>query len=264
MINIDAFAYTNRLRYVNPAEKTVFALLTLFICLGFSSLLVSGIVIVMMSIVTIYLAGIPVKVYSKLLLLPLSFLLVGVLTIIVSIGTNGLAANAGDWLIKVTVAGRVLGVTQLKLIFGAGILGKSLGSVSCLYFLSLTTPMVELASIMRKLKFPVIFVELLELMYRFIFVLQKTSTDIFISQASRWGYSSTKNSMKSLGQLTAALFIRSLYRSQALYIALSARGYTDKLNVLGPEYEISINNIIFIVIINSALIIAGLVGRQWI
>ena len=124
--------------------------------------------------------------------------------------------------------------------------------------------MVELASIMRKLKFPVIFVELLELVYRFIFVLQKTSTDIFTSQASRWGYSSTKNSMKSLGQLTAALFVRSLYRSQALYIALSARGYTDKLNVLGPEYTISINNVIIIIVVDVTLIITGLVGRRWI
>jgi cobalt/nickel transport system permease protein len=62
-----------------------------------------------------------------------------------------------------------------------------------------------------------------------------TADEIYISQSSRWGYASLKNSIKSLGQLTAALFVKALHRSQTLFTALSSRGYTGQLNVLTPE-----------------------------
>lgn len=264
MMNIDGFAYTNRLNQVHPAEKAIFALATMFIALGFSYLPVSGLVILLMSTVTVWYAGIPGRVYCRLMLMPLSFLVVGVLTIVVSFSTGTLDATAPDWLVTVNMAGITLGITYANLLLGAGIVGKSLAAVACLYFLTLTTPVVELASMMRKLKLPSLFIELVELVYRFIFVMQKTAGDIYTSQSSRWGYSSAGNSMKSLGQLTAALFVRAMYRSQALFTTLTSRGYTGELNVLGSEYTVSVNNIVSIVLIDLVLIIIALVGRGWI
>lgn len=255
-MNIDDFAYTNKLRQVHPMEKAAFAFLTMLVCLGFSRPVVSCLVIGLMGLAIVVKAGIPAKVYFKLMSLPFSFLLIGVLTIAVSLTTQGVRQ---DWLTGFTVGGISLGVSVAGLIAAVNLLLKSLGSVSCLYFLALTTPAVELVALMRKLKFPSLFIELTDLTYRFIFVMLETATDIYLSQSTRWGYSSAKNAMKSMGYLTAALFVKALQRSQNLFTSLTARGYTGQLNVLAPEYTVSRTNIIMITLVEVTLIVTAII-----
>ncbi|WP_027365339.1 cobalt ECF transporter T component CbiQ [Desulfotruncus alcoholivorax] len=255
MLNIDGFAYTNRLRQVHPLEKAAFAFITMFLCIGFSLPVFSCIIILLMAYAIIGLARIPMKVYLKLMSLPLSFLSIGVLTIAVSISTHGFGAAQ---LAGITISGINIGITHSGLHSAAGLFFKSLGAVSCLYFLSLTTPAVEIVDVMRKLKIPALFIELTDLIYRFIFVMLATAEDIYTSQSSRWGYASLKNSMKSLGQLTAALFIKAYHRSQTLFTALSSRGYNGRLNVLAPEYTVSVINIVIIAIVESTLAITAI------
>jgi cobalt/nickel transport system permease protein len=146
-----------------------------------------------MAVAIIRLAGIPGKIYLKLILLPFLFLLIGVLTIAVSITAKGTVTG---WLTNMTISGVTIGVTYDGLVMAGGLFCKSLGAVSCLYFLSLTTPAVEMVSVMRRLKFPSLFIELADLIYRFIFVMLETADDIYTSQSSRLGYASLKNSMK--------------------------------------------------------------------
>jgi len=259
MLKIDSFAYANKLRKVHPAEKAAFALTTMFLCLIFSSVTLSAVIIILMAGVTVGLAGIPVKIYLRLMFLPFSFLLVGVITVVVSVsaGDTVVGVNAAEWLVKIKISNITLGITSEGLLAAARLFFKSLGTVSCLYFMSLTTPFVEIAMIMRKIKLPALFIELTEIIYRFIFVLLKTAEDIYTSQSSRWGYSSFKNSMNSLGCLTAALFVRSLHRSQELFTTLTARGYTGQLNVLAPKYPVSAANITLIIIVETFLVISA-------
>lgn len=254
MLNIDGFAYNNRLRQVHPLEKAAFAFMTMFLCLGFSLPVISCLVILLMVFAIVGLAGIPVKVYFRLMLLPFSFLLIGILTIAVSVSAQGLGAGR---LAGLTISGITVGITYNGLVTAGGLFLKSLGAVSCLYFLSLTTPAVEIAAVMRKLRFPALFIELTDLIYRFIFVMQAIAGEIYTSQSSRWGYASVKNSTNSLGQLTAALFVKALHRSQTLFTALSSRGYNGQVNVLTPEFSVSVNNIFLIAIIESALAITA-------
>jgi len=254
MLNIDGFAYSNKLRHVHPLEKAGFAFMTMFLCLGFSLPAISCIVIFLMAVAIVVLAGIPVKIYFKLMSLPFSFLLIGVLTIAVSVTTEGLAA---EWVAGITVSGITVGITFNGLTTAGGVFLKSLGAVSCLYFFSLTTPAVEMVAVMRKLRFPSLFIELTDLIYRFIFIMLAIAGDIYTSQSSRWGYASLKNSMKSIGQLTAALIVKALHRSQTSFIALSSRWYTGQLNVLTPEFAVSVNNIILIAILELALVITA-------
>lgn len=255
MLNIDGYAYSNKLRRVHPLEKAGFAVLTMLLCLGFALPVISCLVIVIMAVGIIGYAGIPGKTYLKLMALPFSFLLIAVLTIAVSVTTRGVGEG---WLAVITVSGVAVGITYNGLITAGGLFFKSLGAISCLYFFALTTPAVEMVVVMRKLKFPALFIELTDLIYRFIFVMLQTADDIYISQSARWGYASLKNSMKSFGQLAAALFVKALHRSQTLFTALSSRGYTGQLNVLMPEYTVSVNNIILIAVIDSALFITAI------
>ena len=131
------------------------------------------------------------------------------------------------------------------------VLFRSLAAVSCLYFLSLSTPIVELLSVLRKLKVPKLFIELMSLIYRFIFIILDTVNMIYISQNSRLGYSNLKTGYNSLGKLIGSLFLSSYKRSQDMYTALESRCYDGDINVIENTYKISYVNIFMIIISRS-------------
>ncbi|MCL6634737.1 MAG: cobalt ECF transporter T component CbiQ [Peptococcaceae bacterium] len=253
MFVIDQYAYSNRLRSVHPGEKFAFAVSTMAICLALPSVAASLAVVLLMAGAAVLRAGIPGRVYLKLMTLPLSFLLVGVAAVAVSVTSEPGAAVHG-----VTVRGLTVGVTARDLGVAAGLFCRSLGAVSCLYFLSLTTPMVEIIPVLRGLKVPALFIELMGLVYRFIFVVMDTAAKMYTAQSSRWGYASLKTSFHSLGQLVSNLFIKSHHRSQALYTALMSRCYNGDLNVVGQRYAVSKGNIAAIAVIDLALVALAL------
>ncbi|HEX3032158.1 MAG TPA: CbiQ family ECF transporter T component, partial [Bacillota bacterium] len=128
MLNIDGFAYTNRLRHVHPLEKAAFAFLTLLLSLVVSKPIVSCLVIIIMGLAIVKKAGIPAGIYYKLMTVPFSFVVLSVVTIAVSITTQPLA---GDWLVQVSLPGVVMGITYGGLTAAAQLFFKSLAGVSC-------------------------------------------------------------------------------------------------------------------------------------
>jgi cobalt/nickel transport system permease protein len=248
MFSIDQFAYANRLRSSHPGEKFAFAILTMAICLVSTSAVTALAIIFLMAGAVVLRAGVPLRFYLKLMSLPLSFLLVGVATIAVSISTHPGGAVHG-----ITIAGLTVGVTARDLGVAANQFCKSLGAVSCLYFFSLTTPMVEIISVLKKIRVPALFIELMGLIYRFIFVTMETGEKIYTAQSSRRGYASLRTSYFSLGLLASNLFIKSYHRSQTLFTALMSRCYNGDLNVIEPRYVVSKENIIIIVVIDLTL-----------
>lgn len=79
MLKIDQYTYANALRSIHPVEKMVFALLTMVICLVASSMLTSLLIIFIMTAGVIWGARIPILYYFKLLLIPVSFIIIGAL-----------------------------------------------------------------------------------------------------------------------------------------------------------------------------------------
>jgi cobalt/nickel transport system permease protein len=92
------------------------------------------------------------------------------------------------------------------------------------------------------------------LIYKSIFVLLETAQQIYVSQDARLGYRSVRRGYSSLGQLISTLFIKSLHRSERLYISLESRGYTGDLRVLEMSKPFSRMNILAIVLIDSLLV----------
>ena len=257
MMYIDKCAYTNRLANVHPMEKLAFVALTMTICLSANSIHIPVLIILIMSLLTLFKAGIPYKFYIKLMLIPLSFLFLGVISVAVNI-----IQNPPEALFSISLFGKHFGITQESLFYSARLFFKSFGSVSCLYFLSLTTPLVDIVSVLRKLKFPEIFLELMSLIYRLIFILIRIAGRIHTSQTSRLGYSILKNQYRSLGQLVSRLFILSYKKVNDLFVALESRGYAGQLNVLEKQYKLSPKFISFIVIIEISLVFLELFSRK--
>lgn len=256
MINIDSYAYSNNFNKIHPGEKSFFAVFTMAVCLTSPTVITPLIILALMTGGIILKAGIPVQVFLKLMLVPLSFLLLSVLTIAFSISTN----PSGFW-ISQTMYGFTIGIYYPDLITAIHLFLRSLGAVSCLYFLALTTPMTEIISILHKLKVPAIITELMMLVYRFIFVLMETAITIHRAQLSRSGYVSLKVSYRSLSRLFSALLGKVFVKSQELYNAMSARCYTGEIKVLTKKYPISLRNYILIAGLELPLILINLFNR---
>jgi len=257
VINIDSYAYSNNLKKVHPGEKSLFAVITMTVCLTSPTVITPLIVLALMAAVIILKAGIPARVFLKLMLVPLSFLLISVLTIAFSVSTN----PSGFWQAQ-TIHGLTIGIRYPDLITAVQLFLRSLGAVSCLYFLALTTPMTEIISVLHRLRVPVIITELMVLVYRFIFVLMETAITIHRAQSSRSGYVSLRISYRSLSRLFSALLGKVFVKSQELYNAMAARCYTGEIKVLTKKYPVCIKNYILITGLELPLILFNLFGRR--
>lgn len=228
----DRCAYRSRLRNVDPVPKVVFALMTMPICLASSQVLVGVVSFVVLSLCNLWMGGQKARDLLGYLKVPVSFLLVGCLTIVL----RPVGEQEALW--SVLLLGRFRwGITQEYLYQGLLVMTKAVGSISAMYFLSMNTPMTDLTMGLERMRVPKLLVELMELVYRFIFILAEEAKSIRIAQESRLGYYGLKGSVRALGELASTLFHRALKRGERVYVALESRGYTGTLTTLPDQYR---------------------------
>lgn len=218
---IDQYAYFNRLNTTHPVEKMTLSLLFLIFTLLVRNEVISIIIFFMMSVMVIAIAKIPWSFYLKLLLLPIFFLGTSLLTIILSFAPIDAKTPASyvhfvflHWQFFI---GKDSVLKAIELFF------ISLSSISCLYFLILTTSVQSICFILRKYKFPPLFVELCELTYRFIFIFLQSTQEIYIAQQSRLGYHTPRQQLRSVALLITSLFSNVWQRARQLNDAMAAR-----------------------------------------
>ncbi len=248
MILIDKLCYRSALRYVNAEEKFAFAVITLLFCVISRSFLVAAAALAVNTFLTVKKGKISIRLYVRLLRIPTAFLLLGTLAILVNIAKTPLDAFAipvGEWYITGSVS---------SLWFGLRLILTALAAVSCLYFLSLNTTMTDILGVLSRLHCPALLTELMLLIYRFIFLLMETASEITTAQHSRLGNKDFRTSVKSFGSMGAVLFIRAMKRSNALYDAMEARGYDGKIRVLRKNYPAKAKEIAGIVLFEAVLL----------
>lgn len=256
MTGIDKHAYKSKLARIKAGDKLIFALAVMAVCLFFGSFLVSISAIALMSAATLFMGGCPLKKYLGLLMIPLTFLLTGVLTIIV----NQLG-DAGSAIVSFRLFGSAYGITRASLETGFRILLRAFAAVTCLYFFSLNTPMNSFLSLLRR-RTPGILVELMELIYRFIFIVWEEARRIHTAQSSRLGYGGFENSMRSLGELVTNVFIRAFRRVDRISVSLESRGFEGNFELMTEEETTSRLLTGLTAISVASLIAIGILERQ--
>ncbi|WP_293329645.1 cobalt ECF transporter T component CbiQ [Microcoleus sp. CAWBG58] len=230
---IDSLAYTNRLRGLPPTHKLSFAIALLILSLVSHAAVQLSIGLWLTIWIVVY-AGIPAKLYLRLLLLPLMFLLASVPALAVGAVAGdrisaiqwdiwqGWGIYTGSFYLYVSRTG----IYQVSLLFA-----RAFASTSCMYFILLTVPFTEILQILRKSRCPELVTELLLLMYRFIFSLLAIADEIWIAQNSRGGYRTWKLGMRSLGILIGQLLQRTLVNYRQVSLSLASRGFNGEFRV---------------------------------
>jgi cobalt/nickel transport system permease protein len=230
---IDRYAYTNRIRTVDPAHKVGLALVVLFLCLVLDEPLVGLLAVAWMWGLATLLAGLPVAVFGRILLTEVTFLILTTTGVAVSISTK--APTMADWIWRVGPFWTSSSLEALELAFR--LVTRALGGAAAMNLLALTTPLVDLVELFRRLGVPPLLIDVMTVMYRFVFVLLDSLDRMRTAQESRLGYSSFRRSIQSAGLLASRLFIDAYQRSRNLQKALESRGYDRELCVLPSTYR---------------------------
>ena len=226
MIIIDKLAYASPIRDKSPFLKGLLAVGTLLFCIAIRSFVVSIFIMCVMGYLTVKFSRVSFYKYFKLMTAPAVFLLIGTVAIAVNFTTEPMDL----W--NLQIGTHYIATSVYSLTYAIRLIFIALASVSCLYFLSLTTPMLDLVQVMKKCKLPWLFVELTILMYRFIFVIGDMAAAIMLSQDCRLGNITLKQKINSMGQMLSVVLIRSLNKSNKLYDAMESRCYDGRIEVL--------------------------------
>lgn len=141
----------------------------------------------------------------------------------------------GDPLYDLSLGLFTLTATMEGVEFFLSVLIKSWVSVTAAVILTSTTPALGLLSALRSLKLPEILVAVVMLMYRYLFVLVEEAQRMLRARAAR---SATLGSgsggslvwrARSAGGMAGSLFVRTLDRSERIYMAMLARGYDGEI-----------------------------------
>ncbi len=105
---------------------------------------------------------------------------------------------------------------------------RIMAAVTLATLLAFTTPMIEILETLRLWRIPGIIIDIADMMYRYIFILQDTAHTMRCAQVSRMGDTgSWSHRVSETGSIASSILIKSLDRSTRIYQAMLARGYSE-------------------------------------
>jgi cobalt/nickel transport system permease protein len=113
------------------------------------------------------------------------------------------------------------------------LVSRSEVSLTCWLLVVLTTPFNRVLRALRVLHVPVVFVAILSMTFRYIFLLIQTAQDMLLSRRSRIvGRMSASGNRKLLVSTSGVLLSKSIQMSDDVYQAMTSRGFRGDIHVL--------------------------------
>ena len=230
---LDDYALKSPLRHSNNWLKLTVVAVGVLGGISTASPLVPLFIAVCMGVAAVVLAKVPVKFYLKLITLPLGFAATGSVVILFCFG-------AGHEIASTDILGYHLAIRSQGLNMAVLVMARTLSGMCCLFFLALSTPVVELFSVLKSSGMPDVVIELSMLIYRYIFVLLEVAVSIKFAQTVRLGYKDLLSSVHSTAMLAGTLFIRSWEQAERLYVAMDSRCYDGKLAMFSQNKPVKV------------------------
>lgn len=246
--SIDFYASNSRLRDVNASLKAIVSLMTIILCLIFDHPAVSAFVVVSMGAFTVMIGKVPLKHYIGFMLIPASFILLSAAAIALNFSTEPVGGA------HVRIAFLYLYISQTGLSMAVNVSSKALGCISALYMLTFSTAVGDLIAVFEKARFPKILISLMDMIYRFIFILSEQVHNMNISAGSRLGYEGYSRSFRTFGMIAGNLFIVSLKKAETSYDAMVSRCYNGEVCFLKEEKPIKGRQVAIAVLYIAALV----------
>jgi cobalt/nickel transport system permease protein len=229
-ISIDFYAYASQIRHLNPVFKVSFSVIILILCILLDTPYVSFVVIITMAYITIVEGGLPPREYLSILMLPVAFILISIFTITIDFSREAI----GQYNFYLSFCYLFTSDEMIKK--GVFLLLKVFAAISSLQMMALSTPSTEIIYVLKKAHMPKLIIELMNIIYRYIFILIDVSIKMSNSAKSRHGYCDFKTSLHTFGRIASNMLIISLKKANAYFDAMEARCYDGEL-IFFEEYE---------------------------
>ena len=235
---------------LDPRVK-VLSILALLIAVSFSrSLLIIGSVYLLALILALF-SSIPADFFIKRVWLALPFFT----------GTIALPAlfiTPGPTLYQLPFG---LVITQTGLTSVLFLLLRVSTSVSLTLLLILTTPWNTVLSALTVLRIPDVFILMLGMTYRYIYLLLHTANDMFLSRKSRVvGRLDAAEDRRMLAAISGTLLSKSLNMSSEVYLAMQSRGFMGAIITLKP-FKMKARDWFWLCVFLSLALIAIILGH---
>lgn len=235
---LDTAAQASAFRHIHPGTKLLLCLGSLIICLVSPSPVVPLISGMVLSIVLLVPARVSPVLYGELLLGPAIFTMISVLVLLFLVGGGDLLwrFNPAPWL--------NLTITEGSLREGILVMCRVFGCSVSLFFLPLTTPMTDLFNGMKRAGIPIELIDLMMIIYRYIFIVYDQAAEIWHAQVMRLGYSRPIEAIRSFSTLCGMLFISSWNAGEDLIWAMDFRCYAGIFPSLDRAEPIRIQSLV--------------------
>ena len=244
---IEESAYSNRWRPVSPAAKSLFALCGFIAAFAAGTPTAALATAGVLALTAIVGASIPGGRYLRVAAPAFFFLATSCLSLAFSLNADH---DTGRLVWQLSPSG-------LQRIAEVG--ARSLGALAALLFLVLTTPLIDLIALLRRLRTPEVLLEIMVLCYRMLFVFSAAVHDTLTAQSARLGYATPRRTLRSLGGLAANLTLQVWQRAHDLHVAAQARNNDGPLRFLEPVFTHTTRDLSIAVASGSALIALSLV-----
>ena len=251
--SIDMISQTSRLKNVHPLFKFTTLLALMIICIASVSVLPGLFLLAAMIVLAVPVGGLAMHKYITILALPFTFLLIGGIALLFEVYPE----PAG--VLNINVFGFWLCVSEASQVRAALIVSRALGAVSCLCLLSITTPMPDIIGVLRRVRCPELIIDLMYLIYRYIFILLSMHHEMRDAAKSRLGFRDYRSSLRATANIYSNLLARSYQFAGRNFDAMESRCYETGIRFL--ERRISFSPVH--VIVAGVIILATLFLSLW-
>lgn len=256
--SIELETQKSTLNKINSDFKMILAVIIIFCILAFSSNYVSAFAIISTMFLTVFVGKIKFKTYFKLLTIPLSFIIISGIVLLFEFSKSKIG------FINIPVFENFISITNTSLAKTMLISLKAVASINVLYALCLSTPIFDIISSLKKVKVPKVVIELMFLIYRYIFVLAEIVSQMRISANLRMGFAGTKTTIKTTGLIMINLFILSFKKISLNFDAMEARCYEGDLCFLYNENDLHKKHLFIGIFYVLILIMIKVIERMFI
>ena len=214
------------MKNVNPLLKFWAVICLMVLCVASRNVLTGVFLMITMLILIVFAGRVSFRSYMYFMALPFSFLLLGGIALLFE------AALAPIGVFNIKVFGFWLTVSDSTIARTVLVISRALGAVSCLCFLSLTTPMPDIIGVLHRVRCPDLIIDLMYLIYRYIFILLSMHQEMYNAAKSRLGFRDYRMSIRSTGKIYANLLGRSYQFAAKNFDAMESRCYDGGIRFL--------------------------------
>lgn len=249
ILEMDFIANSSKLKTWNVGAKIGFCTVMLLTSIFVDSLIVNLYIFLTMSLFTICIAGVNWKKYVQLLSLPVNFAILSIIAIIFSF------SHAPSNYIDFPAFGNYIVVTADSQTHAIHLLARILAALASMYAISMTTPMGDVIALLRKCRVPNTIIDLMYLVYRFIFILLDSFGNMNNAAQSRLGYINYKTTVKTSLSIGMNLFFISLRKASDNFVAMESRLYGDGISFISHKNRLELKHLGLYIILYLPIII---------